>query len=332
VRLHTALALAFAKDRDAIPELIELLADLPADQAVRAEEVLLALAGEQAPEVGVGRDKTEREKARDAWADWWKKHGDKTDLAKLATGELSLGHTVVVQLDPSAATGRVVEYGRDGKVRWEITGLKSPRDAQLLPGGRVFVCEYGNRRLTERDQKGRVLWEHALPGTGVLVGAQRLANGNTFVATRNQLVEIDRDGKEVFSYKHTGSSIYAARKGRNGEIVYITLDGKCVRLDAKGNPVSTFNVGRTGMVGMDLLPNGNVVFPISTQNKVVEYDAKGRLVWEAPVERPIAAVRLPNGHVLVASSIGQYVVELDRRGKEVWKLPIEGRPMRAFRR
>jgi len=82
---------------------------------------------------------------------------------------------------------------------------------------------------------------------------------------------------------------------------------------------------------MDLLPNGNVLVPNYAQSKVVEFDAKGKVVWEANVERPGSAVRLPNGHTLVSCPIAKRVVELDRDGKEVWKCETEGRPYKAYR-
>jgi hypothetical protein len=229
--------------------------------------------------------------------------------------------------------GRVAEYGRDGKLRWEITGLKSPRDAQVLANGNVFVFEYTGRRLTERTLKGEVVWDKTVPGTDMIYDAQRLANGNTFVTTRTGLVEIDKDGKEVAS-RAVGTTLSAARKSRTGEIAYLTVAGKCVRLDKDGNEAASFDVGRVSMLGggMELLPNGHVVLALYAQGKVAEFDAKGKEVWSASVDRPSSVVRLPNGHALVCSTVGQCVVELDRDGKEVWKMALTERPYRASRR
>src|SRR5262245_44855333 len=49
VRLRTALELAEAHDAEAIPVLIDLLADLPAEKRRGAEEFLQQLAGEWVP-------------------------------------------------------------------------------------------------------------------------------------------------------------------------------------------------------------------------------------------------------------------------------------------
>jgi outer membrane protein assembly factor BamB len=335
VRLRVALALAHAREKEAVPALIELLGDLPPSQAYEAEDVLRALAGEAAPDATPGKSQEERTKCRDAWAAWWKKNGDKVDLAKLAEG-VSLGRTLIVDRGLTPPGGRVLEVGRDGKVVWEIDGLNLPTDAQVLPGGRVLICEYSSRRLTERTTRGEIVWEKVLPVAGAasyLLGAQRLANGHTFVATRTSLMELDRDGKEVWTYKHTGGAIYAARKSRTGEVAFITLEGTCVRLDANGKEVGSFPAGRVQIQGgIDLLPNGNVLVPLYSQNQVIEYDATGKAVWQVTVARPSSAVRLPNGHTLVSNAINQRVVELDRDGKEVWKVESVGRPYKAYRR
>jgi hypothetical protein len=79
VRLRAALALADANDSQAIPVLIEWLADAPLPLQSRAEAYLTRLAGDWALSTPRGHDRVSRELRRDAWALWWKK----TDGAKL---------------------------------------------------------------------------------------------------------------------------------------------------------------------------------------------------------------------------------------------------------
>src|SRR5262245_53237761 len=73
VRLRAALALAQAREPKAVSTLIVLLAELPPNQAREAEDFLMNLAAEQAPKQPVGPDEGSRQKARDAWAEWWLK-------------------------------------------------------------------------------------------------------------------------------------------------------------------------------------------------------------------------------------------------------------------
>jgi HEAT repeat protein len=73
VRLRTAMALAEAHDEEAIPVLIDLLAELPLEQRKPVEEFLQQLAGEWAPTLNfTGEDEIGRKIKRDAWAVWWK--------------------------------------------------------------------------------------------------------------------------------------------------------------------------------------------------------------------------------------------------------------------
>src|SRR5258708_36232312 len=98
-----------------------------------------------------------------------------------------LGYTLLVLVDGNG-TGKVIEMGRDGKPRWQIENLQFPADAHVLGNNRVLITEYSGRHVSERDFKGNILWQRQnLPG--MPVNAQRLANGNTFIATNTELLE-----------------------------------------------------------------------------------------------------------------------------------------------
>ncbi len=333
VRLQVALALANARDRDAIPVLIDLLGQLPRDQSWPADEILRRLAGEQAPNVPLGDSAEARTACRKAWADWWQAHGSQVDLAKLGEPPPVFGYTVVVLLD----TGRILELDRDNKVRWEIDGLIFPLDFQFLPGNRVLVAENKGNRVTERDLKGQIVWEKSVEAP---LMAQRLPNGNTFIATNTQLIEVDQSGKEVFAYTPPGNDfIMKAQKLPNGEIACILAGPRFVRMDATGRELKSFPVNlRTGGGRVEVLPNGHVLIPENAANRVVELDEDGKKVWEAPVQEPIAAVRLANGNTLVTSMNQHRAIELDPKGKEVWQYQTDtpggrlNRVNRAYRR
>src|SRR5207249_1728317 len=107
------------------------------------------------------------------------------------------------------------ELDRDGKLRWQIRGLHSPFQAQVLPGDRILVAEYAGGRVTERNLKGDILWQKSVPSA---MQCQRLPNGNTFIVSPTFLVEVDSAGKEIFQERQLGSLV-AAKKLRNGQIV-----------------------------------------------------------------------------------------------------------------
>jgi HEAT repeat protein len=73
VRLQAALALADARDSQAIPVLIECLSDAPAPLGAKAEEYLASLAGDWTVHGPNGGDLVSRALRREVWATWWQK-------------------------------------------------------------------------------------------------------------------------------------------------------------------------------------------------------------------------------------------------------------------
>src|SRR5262245_20279054 len=67
IRLQAGLALAEAQDKEAIPVLINLLGELPLNQAWQAEDLLCRMAREQAPKTSLGMSDDSQKKCRDIW-------------------------------------------------------------------------------------------------------------------------------------------------------------------------------------------------------------------------------------------------------------------------
>jgi hypothetical protein len=328
-RLQVALALFDARHPESVPALIDLLGELPRGEVWRAEEALRHMAGDRAPAVFLDRA-TLAAKVRDVWRAWWKQNAATVDLAKLERTPRLLGHTLLTHMDPKNSKGYVLEVAPDREIKWRIDNLSYPVDAQVVGRDRVLIAEYLGRRVSERDFSGKIIWERRVE---LPIACQRLPNGHTFVATRRALMVMDSDGKDVFTYHHPQTSISAARKLRDGQIVLVS-GGTCTRLDADGKAVKSFPVGLVYTLGgnMDVLPNGHILVPEYRQNRVAEYDADGQVRWTVNVRSPISAVRIPNGNTLVVSMTDQRAVEFNREGKEVWSYPAPGRLWRARRR
>ena len=330
VRLRAALALAGRKEREAVPALIALLGDLPAEQSGPAEELLGRLAGEDSPIVDAGTDDAARKKRRAAWEKWWKEKSDKVRMAAVNESprrQRLLGLTLLVC--PNFA--KIVELGRDGKVRWEMGGLANVWDVQVLSKNRLLVLESGARRLTERTLRGDILWQLTLNNI-YPTGARRLANGNIFLTSSNRLVEVTRTGREVWSVQRPPGDILAARKFKDGHVVYATNSGSVHRVDAAGKEVKSWRIPNPTSQGIHILNNGHIVYSQQHSNRVYEVDASGRQVWTATATNPAAVWRLPNGNTLVSSAAPYQVVELDRAGKEVWKASTQVQGLRVSRR
>jgi hypothetical protein len=127
--------------------------------------------------------------------------------------------------------------------------------------------------------------------------------------------------------------LMTAARGRDGRLICITNQGLCLRLDRAGKELMSFRLTGVSGFGNDILPNGNVLVPLSWQNKVTEYSPEGRVVWEAQTPGPLAATRLPNGNTLICyQQWPPRLVELDRTGKQVQELRLEAHTYRVHRR
>jgi len=240
-----------------------------------------------------------------------------------------LGYTLVTCGEPFMGTGTLTELDRAKRERWQIAGLAWPTCVQALPGNRILIAETNSSMVTERDFKGNILWQKACPSP---FSCQRLANGNTFIATANELLELDRSGREVFNYK--SGDITAGYRFKNGKMGYVNYSGQYILIAPSGKRIKSAQISpiQEYGAGFDFLPNEHLIQSLTSSNEVVEYDSDGKIVWRASVQRPTSATRLPNGNTLVASQQKQNVTEINRAGKIVWELSVSGRPTRAYRR
>ena len=330
VRLHAGLALVRAGKREAVPVLIGLFGTLPRARLWRVEDVLYRLAGDKAPAAALG-DAAANRTFRDAWLTWWRDQGARADLADLKQ-DAYRDHTLVVLLDENS----VLDLDADDKVHFRIDKVAFPLDVQALPGERVLLAEHGGNRVTERLRDGTVLWRVSADGPLV---AQRLPNGHTFVATKERLFEVDRAGKELFSYRRpNGEQFMRARKLPDGTIACVTnirrgLEASYLRLDPAGKVLRRFAVQVSTFGGrLSVQPDGRVLIPEMYRHRVVEYDEGGKLVRVFPVQQPIAATRLANGNTLITSMSENRAVEFDLAGKQVWQYTANTRVTRAYRR
>ncbi|HVS39599.1 MAG TPA: HEAT repeat domain-containing protein, partial [Gemmataceae bacterium] len=253
VRQRVALALLNARDKEAIPTLIALLGDVPRDQSGPVEEALRLTAGDQAPSVSPGDDADSRRQCRDLWEKWWKEHGRDVDLAKIDFANRHLGYTLVAEMDLRGTTGNVIEYDAGGKERWRISGLRYPVDAQMVGADHVLIAEYVNRTVSERTIKGDIVWQYN--ANNLVLSARRLPDGDTFVASRNQLTLLDKNGKEKSTIPRP-SDVCAAAKFHDGSIALLTNAGLFMHLDESGKQLKSLQLN------LPVLPVGANVEPL----------------------------------------------------------------------
>jgi hypothetical protein len=329
VRLAVALALAETGDRSAVPKLIDLLPELPGESAALIDDYLGHLAADQAPDLPSGDEPEKRRQRRDAWRQWWQERGPRVplrDRRDLPPTNRYLGHTLLIHLQ----TNEIVELGADGNERWRIGGLLGPLDAISVGHDRVLIAEHNAQRVSERTSKGKVVWQKQVGAAPVNV--QRLPSGNTFIVCRNLLVEVDRQGREVFKHQRPANDIMSAARLRDGRIACVSARGTCFQLDADGKEVKSYSIVNVSGHANEVLPHGGVIAVVMWQHKVIEYGPDGRVLWEAAVVQPASAHRLPNGHTLVASQQQPHrLIELDRTGRTVRETNVD-QPVHRARR
>lgn len=168
-----------------------------------------------------------------------------------------------------------------------------------------------------------VAYEHSLWITAKLAAAEVEAELETIEGAGHGFKGADAERAEARAFaffdKHLKPkpqlTLAVADHGPKGEIVVMQWPS--------GRELATYPNKR----GHDIQPlaNGNLLYTVGPDKKVVEVDRAGKTVWSygEGLEHPLAAQRLPNGNTLVGDAKLGLVVEVDPAGKTVWKYQSE---------
>lgn len=194
-------------------------------------------------------------------------------------------------------------FDADGKAVWKYP--HSTRDGWVLESGNVLLAlskskTYPHGAVIEVTRENKVVFEFA--GTQDEVNTVQLVGKDRYLLTeagqKPRLLEVNKDGKIE---------------------VEVPLDAQ-----TKDTHLQTRMARK--------LASGNYLVPQLLDKVVREYDAKGKVVWEAKTPNmPFTAIRLENGNTLVACTHGNLLVELDAKGKTVWELTnddLDGKPIK----
>jgi outer membrane protein assembly factor BamB len=202
----------------------------------------------------------------------------------------------------------------------------------LATGGETFIV----------DDTGKEIWKFPMNTRDGWV----LDSGNVLLAVSKSkdfpgggVVEVNREGKILFSYKGSQSEVNTVQPLGDGKMM-LTEAGekpKLLEIDSKGKILVEVPLDaqtkdlhlQTRMARK--LANGNYLVPQLLDRVVREYDAKGKVVWEVKTPNmPFTAIRLPDGNTLVGCTHGNLVIEVDPKGKEVWRVTnddLPGKPL-----
>ena len=316
VRFEVARESIKNQNKSAIPILIELMTKVPAEKAETIDQTLRAIAKDKSPD-----SKNDSKADAAAWNTWWQKEGTQIVLTPGAKTQEALKNFLVVEsFNQEKKSGRVFLITPSGKTLWEIANLSNPTDAFLLPNNKILITEQGANRITERDTKGNISWEKSATNPFL---SQRLSNGNIFIASRNKIVEVSRNGNEIFSFSYPNETILAACKTRTNEYALLSYNGVFLKLDSKGNEVSKSRIPfptNFGINGGAITQNDRVLVSIPTLNKIMEFNFSGQATWESTITMPGIPTKLPNGNLVAPSLNGSKIVEIQMDGKIIYEI------------
>jgi len=215
---------------------------------------------------------------------------------------------------------KIAEVTPDNKIAWSYEAQpKAGYDGRVevhafepLPDGRVMVAESGNRRIVEVDRQGRIVFEMPLtvdnphPHRDTRM-ARRMSHGGFLVCHEadGTVREYDRSGKVI--WKYTLDIAGRSRSAGHGP---------------EGHGVEVYGAIR--------LKNGNTLIGGGNNNRVLEANPAGNVVWSIDQkELPgitlawvTTVTQLPNGNVIVGNchaGKGQpQLFEVTKDKKVVW--------------
>jgi sugar lactone lactonase YvrE len=202
---------------------------------------------------------------------------------------------------------KVVEIDADRKEVWTYSeGLEHPIAAQRLANGNTLISDAKLGKVVEVTPDKKVVWKYENPKLADMRSrnAHRTDRDTTLIAIEAEarLIEVDRAGKIIWQWQAPNGDkrkLYQGRRLANGNTVVSLADpGEIVEVDPAGNVVRSLG-GKDqslqfGWVsGFALLPDGGMLINDYTGRRIVEVDAKGKLVneWRTG-SRTIASIDL----------------------------------------
>src|SRR5215467_3766915 len=202
---------------------------------------------------------------------------------------------------------KVVELDAGHKEVWTYSdGLEHPIAAQRLANGNTLIGDARLGKVIEVTADKRVVWKYESPDLANMRSrnAHRTDQGTTLIAVEaeGKLIEVDQAGKIVWQWQAPNGKnrrLYMGRRLANGNTVMSLSDpGEMVEVDRSGNIVRSIGgkdpaiqMGWTS--GFTFLPEGGMLINDYTGRRIIEVDAKGKVVNQRRTgSRTIASIDL----------------------------------------
>jgi len=224
----------------------------------------------------------------------------------------------------SVRSGPIRELDLSGKVVREWTARSDSCGIEVLANGNLLLGS-GRKggstgKVWEIDRDGKTVWEiSASVALSHATDVSRLGNGSTLVTDQigGRVVEFTPEGKEAWSYKCV--SPYSAQRLADGNTLIGNGRGASSGCVIEGSPAGEVVWEKKGFkspIHVRRVANGKTLVADNYQDKVIEVDRNGEVVWEYKCEGPIGAERLPDGKTLVSSYERKEIILVSPDGKE----------------
>jgi hypothetical protein len=173
------------------------------------------------------------------------------------------------------------------------------------------------------------------------LGVERLPNGNTLITdgggayyttTDASIMEVNPAGEIVWQFVGELAFPHSAERLPNGDtLISDTSNDRVIRVNTAGEIVWTSDdwVQGSGTLSdgshlkypndAELLDNGNLLITDRNNDRVIEVDETGNIVWlYDQLTRPHNGDRLPDGNTMIANSEENLVIEVNPAGEVVW--------------
>ncbi|MEM7395625.1 MAG: PQQ-binding-like beta-propeller repeat protein, partial [Verrucomicrobiota bacterium] len=149
---------------------------------------------------------------------------------------LANGHILVT----SRKSGAIREINREGEIVRQIE-RKGCLDALLLENGNILIVEFADAPsfgmtflVAELNPAGQQIWAR-MTQTKYMPSIQELDNGNVFIGTRNQFIELNRETDKVVWKLNLDQARNAFRR-ENGNILIRQYD-RLIEADPAGTEI-----------------------------------------------------------------------------------------------
>lgn len=196
-----------------------------------------------------------------------------------------------------------------------------------MPQTKILVSDHG-----PRGQVVGMLWpsgrELFTRPNGRGHDAQSLPGGHVLytVGSQSKVVEVDRDGQEVWSFSTGLEHPLAAQRLPNGNtLIGDAKQGRVLELDKTGKVAWEYqsaDLANMRMRNANRTESGTTLIAVEAVAKLIEVDAAKKIIWqwqapEGDKRRLYQGRRLKNGNTMVALSDPGELLEIDPAGKTV---------------